>query len=250
MIPLLVGGALAAGSIASNLYDNYQNRKAAEDAYNKISGAAQEAVDANQRDINGYAQALNDTYGAGASQYSQALQDFLNSPVYQNKGFEFTGDIKDYMDPYQNQRVQAAMDAINNAAASNGSRFSSDYISRVGAKQQALSSEAWQQAYDNLMRARNQEMSEWQANSQNNWNNWNATQDRAKYAVDTYGNDRNQLMQGLGETTMATMNNRLGGLQTQANVAAGIANANQGPGIGSQILGPVAQFLGSYYGSK
>ena len=77
-------------------------------------------------------------------------------------------------------------------------------------------------------------------------------EDRAKYAVDAYGNDRNQYVQGLGDATMAAMNSRLGGLQTQANVAAGRVNAMQNQNAGGALasaLGPIAQFAGSYFGS-
>lgn len=250
MIPAIVAGAIAAGSIASNLYDSHKNRKTASNYYNGIKDKANETVQANQQDINSYKQALYDTYGQGADNYSEALQNFLDSPVYQNEGFSYGGDIDQFFDPAANQRVDAAMTAINNSAATGGNRFSSDYVNRVGAKQQAMASEEWEKAYNRLMQDRQTQMNEWQANSQNNWNNYNATADRAKYAVDAYGNDRDQLMQGLGDTTTATMNNRLGGLQTQAQVAAGLANSQQGQGTMSQILGPVAQFAGSYFGGK
>ena len=172
--------------------------------------------------------------------------------MYQNDGFQFTGDVGDYFDPAANQRVDAAMTAINNSAATGGNRFSSDYVNRVGAKQQAMTSEEWEKAYNRLMQDRQQQLNEWNMNSQNAWNNYNAEQDRAKYAVDAYGNDRNQYVQSIGDATMAAMNNRLGGLQTQANVAAGRVNAMQNQNAGGALasaLGPIAQFAGSYFGS-
>lgn len=252
MVPLIIGGAIAAGSIASNLYNSYENRKAAEDAYDDIVDRAEEVSLANDADIANVRNRLQNAYGAGAGKYQQALQDFLDSDVYQNKDFEFTGNINDYMDPFQQQRVQAAMTAINNSAATGGNRFSSDYVNRVAGKQQALANEAWKDAYDRLMRERSVQLQEWQANAQNGWNNYNATQDRAKYAVDTYGRDRDALLQGYNDTTMAQMNNRLGLLNTQANVAAGRANAMQNQNAGGALaaaLGPVAQFAGAYFGA-
>ena len=204
MLPAIIGGSLAAGTALANYFGNEANAEALSDAYDRISGQAQDAVNANQRDINSYRTLVADTYGKGANSYDQALQDFLNSDVYQNKGFEFQGDISDYMDPYANQRVQAAMDAINNSAAAGGGMFSSDYINRVGAKQQALSSEEWAKAYDKLMAAKQQAMNEWNANSQNAWNNWNAQQNRMQAAVNAYGNDRNQYTQGMGDATCMT----------------------------------------------
>lgn len=253
MIPLIIGGALAAGSIASNLYNSSENRKAAEDAYNKIANAANSTVAANQADINAYKNMVANMYGQGAANYQDALAKFLNSDVYQNEGFNYSGDISQFYDPAANQRVDAAMAAINDSAATGGNRFSSDYVNRVGAKQQALASEEYEKAYQRLMQDRQMQLTEWQNNSQNSWNNWNATQDRAKYGIDQYANDRNQYTQGIGDATMATMNNRLGGLQTQANVAAGLANAAQNNNAGGAIssaLGPIAQFVGAYFGGS
>ena len=252
MLPAIIGGAIAAGAIGSNLYNSYKNRQSANNAYNDFSKAADSAVASNARDINDYRNLVGQQYGAGARKYSQALQDFLDSDVYQNDGFQFTGDVGDYFDPAANQRVDAAMSAIDNSASSGGNRFSSDYVNRVAGKQQALASEEWEKAYNRLMQDRQQQLNEWNMNSQNAWNNYNATQDRAKYAVDAYGKDRDQYVQGLGDATMAAMNNRLGGLQTQANVAAGRVNAMQNQNAGGALasaLGPIAQFAGSYFGS-
>ena len=152
------------------------------------------------------------------------------------------------MDPAANQRVDAAMSAIENSAASGGNRFSSDFINRVGAKQQAMSSEEWEKAYNKMMQDRNQQLAEWQANSQNAWNNYNATTDRSKYAIDQYGNAQTQYVNGMGDAYTASMNNRNANLQTHATVAAGLANSQQGQGMMSQLLGPASQFLGSYFG--
>ena len=253
MIPLIIGGALAAGSIASNLYNSYANRKAAEDAYDEIQKAANSTVAANQADIDAYKNLIASQYGQGAANYQDALAKFLNSDVYQNEGFNYSGDISQFYDPAANQRVDAAMAAINDSAATGGNRFSSDYVNRVGAKQQALASEEYEKAYQRLMQDRQQQLTEWQNNSQNNWNNWNANQERMKYGIDQYNNDRTNYTQGIGDATMATMNNRLGGLQTQANVAAGLANAAQNNNAGGAIssaLGPIAQFAGAYFGGS
>jgi hypothetical protein len=63
MVPLIVGGALAAGSIASNLWNSSENRKAAEEAYDKIAKAANTAVTSNQADINAYKNLIANQYG-------------------------------------------------------------------------------------------------------------------------------------------------------------------------------------------
>lgn len=247
-IPVAIPIALAAASALSNMYDSYNNAKTARDAYNDIKDEANAVSNANASDISKYRQLIQGTYGDNAAKYNQALADFLQSPVYQNEGFNYTGSVEDFMDPYANQRVDAAMNAINNSAAAGGNRFSSDYISRVGAKQQALASEEWEKAYDKLLRDRNQQLTEWQANSNNAWNNYNATNDRAKYGIDQYGNAQTQYINGMGDAYTAAMNNRNANLQTQATVAAGLANSQQGQGMMSQLLGPAASFMGSYFG--
>lgn len=259
MIPLIVGAALAAGAGAANAYSSYKDREAAADAYDKIQGLADEANSANQADIAAYKKYMQDTYGTGAASYQKALDDFLNSEVFRNKDFAYVDEngnpitVANFMDPYANQRWQAEMDTINNASASGGNRFSSDYVNRVGARAQAHTSEEYEKAYNKLMQDRQAQLATWQANSQNGWNNYNATQDRLKSAVDVYGNDRNMLAQGIADTTMANMNNRNANLQTQASVMGGIANTQMGNNFGgyaSQILGPAASFMGSYFGSK
>lgn len=251
MIPLLVGGGLALGAGLANYFEGQSNAQNAAETYDKIMGMAGQASEANQADIAKYGALVNNTYGQGAAQYDQALADFLNSPVYQNEGFGYEGDINQFYDPAANQRVAAAMDAINASASAGGNRFSSDYVNRVAAKQQALASEEWQKAYDRLMADRQRALGEWQANSQNNWNNYNATQDRAQYAVDAYGNDRNAYMQGQGDILSAGITNRNANLQTMADAMGGKAQAqNSAPGFLSSVLEPVSGFVGKYFGGN
>lgn len=253
MLPLAIGAGLAAGGALANWLGNNENAKELTDAYNQLQGKADATMDTNQGDIDAYKSLIDSTYGQGAANYDEALSKFLNSDVYQNDDFSYNKDVSEFMDPYANQRVQQAMDAINNSAASGGSRFSSDYINRVGAKQQSLASEEWEKAYNKLMQDRQNALSEYNANSQNHWNNYNATNARNQYAVDAYGNDRTNYINGIGDAMTATMNNRNANLQTQAQTIMGKANANQNTGVWSGIgstLGAGANFLSNYYGGK
>lgn len=248
---LAVGGGMAGlGALGSWFGANSDADKAAR-AYDQIMGMSNDAMAANQGDINAYRNMISDTYGAGASNYNQALQNFLNSDVYQNKDFEYQGDISQYMDPAMNQRVDAAMNAINNSAATGGNRFSSDYINRVGSKQQSLASEEWEKAYNKLMQDRQMALNEYNINSQNQWNNYNAQQNRLQSAVNTYGADRTALTNGLGEAMSAGVANRNANLQTQASMLANKAQAQQGTDIGS-LLGGLggagANFISAMYG--
>lgn len=251
MWPAIIAGGLAAAGALGSYMGNKSDAERAQEAYDKISGLATQTSNANQADINSYKNLIASTYGQGAANYNSALQNFLNSPVYQNEGFSYGGDVNSFMDPAANQRVDAAMAAIENSAAGSGSRFSSDFINRVGAKQQALASEEWEKAYNRLMQDRQQQLSEYNANAQNAWNNYNAKNVRNQYAVDAYGRDRDAYISGLGDTLSASMANRNAVLQTQANAIAGNANAQQGTSgwdLLSGLSGAGGSFLSSYFG--
>lgn len=251
--PLIVGAALAAGGAAANWMGNKTQAENLQDAYDRIQNATNAAVGANQQDINQYKNLVSQIYGNGAANYQDALNKFLNSDVYQNQDFSYDRDISEFYDPAANQRVDAAMAAINASGANNGNRFSSDFINRVGAKQQSLASEEWEKSYQRLMQDRQQAMQEYNVNSQNQWNNWNAQQSRLKDAVNAYGADRDKYYEGQGTALSAGIQNRLGGLNTQAQTIMGAANSQQGTS-GWDLLGGLGgaagQFLGSYFGGK
>ena len=257
MWPAIIAGGLAAAGALGNYMGNQADAERAEEAYKKITGLAQQAGAGNEMDIKQYGNLVNNMYGNEARLYSDVLAKFLNSDVYQNKGFSY-GDqpgqtIEAFMDPAANQRVDAAMEAINNSAASGGNRFSSDFINRVGAKQQSLASEEWEKAYNKLMQDRQQALSEYNTNSQNAWNNYNATNARNQYAVDAYGNARDQYVGGLSDAMSAGIANRNGVLQAQANAIAGTANAQQGTSgwdLLSGLGGAGGAFLSSWFGGK
>lgn len=253
MWPAIIAGGLAAAGAVGNWLGNNADAERAEDAYNQIKGLAEATGAANQQDIQSYKNLVAQTYGQGAANYDAALQKFLNSPVYQNEGFSFSDDISNYMDPAANQRLDAALNAINNNAASNGSRFSSDYNSRLGAAAQAQTSQEWEKAYNRLQQARQQAANEYQINSQNNWNNYNAQVARDQYGVNAYANDRNQYINGLSDALSAGVANRTGILDSQTQAIAGTANAKQGTS-GWDLMGGLggagAQFLTSWFGGK
>lgn len=251
--PVIVGAALAGASALGNYMGNRADAERAAEAYDRIQGLAQAAGTANEQDIQSYKNLVAQTYGQGAANYQDALAKFLNSPVFQNEGFSYGGDISQFMDPAANQRVDAAMAAINNSAASNGSRFSSDFINRVGAKQQSLASEEFEKAYSKLQQDRANQLSEWQANSQNNWNNYNAQTARDQYAVDAYGKDREGYIGGLSDAMSAGIANRTGLLNAQSQALAGTANAQQGTSgwdLLSGLGGAGGAFLSSWFGGK
>lgn len=251
-VPIVAGG-MALGNAISNWLGNNDQADRLNEAYERIQGLADQAVNANANDIQSFKNLVGGMYGNGTAAYQSALEKFLNSPVYQNKDFTYGKQVDEFLDPAMNQRVDAAMQAIENAGASGGNRFSSDFIGRVGAKQQSMASEEWEKAYNRLMQDRQMAMQEYNANSQNGWNNYNAEQTRLKDALTAYGSDKDKYYEGQGTALGAGIQNRLGGLQTQAQTIMGGANAKQGTSgwdLASGLLGAGGNFLANYFGGK
>ena len=251
MIPALIGGGVALAGAAANYFGNKEKTEATRDMYNDLADRAAAVEAANSRDIGRYQDFINAQYGSDAAKYSSALQNYLNSPAYQNEGFEYQGDVSDYYDPAANQRVAAAMNAIENSAATGGSRFSSQYLEAQAAKQQALASDEWKNAYDRLTQARSQQLAAYNANAANNLNMYNAQVAQQQFGINQYGQAKQNLAGGYGDAMSAALTNRTAGLQSQANAMAGAQNAlNQQTSVLGQLAGPAAQFLGSYYGKQ
>ena len=251
MIPALIAGGVALAGAASNYLSNRDKTEATRDMYNDLAARAAAVEAANRGDISRYQDFINKQYGGDAAMYSQALENYLNSPTYQNEAFEYQGDVKDYYDPAANQRVAAAMNAIENSAATGGSRFSSQYLEAQAAKQQALASDEWKAAYDRLTQARNQQLAAYNANATNNLNMYNAQTAQQQFGINQYGQAKDALAGGYGDAMSAYVQNRNAGLQSQANAMAGAQNAmNQQTSVIGQLAGPAAQFLGSYFGAQ
>lgn len=253
MWPVIVGGALAAGGAIGNWMAGKENAEALSDAYDRISGMSNRAVADNQGDIDAYKALVAQQYGNGNNAYQEALNKFLNSDVYQNEGFSYDGNIDSFIDPALNQRLMATENAMNNAAASGGNRFSSDYMNNLTSRIATQSSEEWEKAYQRLMQDRQTQLNEYNANSQNAWNNYNAQQNQLKAAVDAYGADRDKYYEGMGNAMSAGVQNRLGGLNTLAQTTMGNANAQQGTGnaaLFSNLMNAGSSFMGNYFGGK
>lgn len=194
----------------------------------------------NKRLYNDYYGQMNDTYGANASKYNDAVSNLADAIANYND-FEYTGGVNDFLDPARNQRVAAAMGSINNASASGGNRFSSNYLDKLAAKQQSLASEEWRAAYDRMMQDRRQQLAEWQSR-QNKINNMGTL-------AGLYGNDRDKLSDAIGNyyTNLANQNNA--NLSVMSDIEQGKANLNaqRSNGVGG-LIGNVASIIGGIFG--
>ena len=176
-------------------------------------------------------------YGDNAAKYNDAVNNLADA-IAQRKDFDYQGNVNQFMDPAANQRVAAAMGAINNASASGGNRFSSNYLDKVAAKQQALASEEWKSAYDRMMQDRSQQLQEWQTGQQK-INNLGSV-------ASLYGNDRTALADAIGNYygNMANQNNA--NLEVMSDIAQNKANLNASRTNGmGDIIGGAAKIAGA-----
>ena len=176
-------------------------------------------------------------YGDNAAKYNDAVNNLADA-IAQRKDFDYQGNVNQFMDPAANQRVAAAMGAINNASASGGNRFSSNYLDKVAAKQQALASEEWKSAYDRMMQDRSQQLQEWQTGQQK-INNLGSV-------ASLYGNDRTALADAIGNYygNMANQNNA--NLEVMSDIAQNKANLNASRTNGmGDIIGGASRIAGA-----
>lgn len=218
---------------------------------NKQTDAAQQTLDEMLARANGvsaqnrglirdYYDQMNGTFSEGAGKYNEAVAALADAIAHQG---DYDKTVDDFLDPARNQRVQAAMSAINNSAAAGGNRFSSNYLDKVAAKQQALASEEWRSAYDRLMQDRQQQLQQAQTGVQN-----------LGTMANIYGNDRNNLMQALSEYTSNMANQNNADLQMATDVMGQKVNLdmNRKGGISAILdgLAPVAGAVAPLFGGK
>ena len=202
-------------------------------AYADKTGAANSGL------YDAYYGRMQGMYGDNAAKYNEAVNNLVKA-ISQRKDFDYQGDVNEFMDPAANQRVAAAMGAINNASAAGGNRFSSNYLDKVAAKQQALASEEWKSAYDRMMQDRSQQLQEWQTGQQKINNLGSVTS--------LYGNDRTALADAIGNYygNMANQNNA--NLEVMSDIAQNKANLNASRTNGmGDIIGGAAKIAGAFF---
>lgn len=233
-------GAGAVNYLAESL--GLSNRKqidAAQGMLDEVLGRA-DSVSAQNKNLYGnYYNQMKGMYGEGAAAYSDAVKNLADA-IENREDFSYQGNVNDFLDPAREQRVQAATNAINNAASAGGNRFSSNYLDKLAAKQQALASEEWSKAYDKMMQDRAQQLQEWETGQQK-INNLGTL-------ANIYQSDRNQLGNAIGDyyTAMANQNNA--DLQVYSDVAGNKANleSQRNSGAGGLLQG-VGSIIGAIF---
>ena len=221
-------------------FGNNKQTDAAQQTLDEMLARAKGVSAQNRGLIRDYYDQMNGTFSEGASKYNEAVAALADAIAHQG---DYDKTVDDFLDPAREQRVQAAMSAINNSAAAGGNRFSSNYLDKVAAKQQALASEEWRSAYDRLMQDRQQQLQQAQTGVQN-----------LGTMANIYGNDRNNLMQALSDYTSNMANQNNADLQMATDVMGQKANldANRKGGFSAILdgLAPVAGAVAPFFGGK
>lgn len=210
-----------------NDYLGLSNTQQVQNALDALSGVGEDVAStsaANKALYSAWMQDMANTYGAGAGNYDDALANYISA--VESAGEGFGGSVEDYLSPAIQQRVNAATNAITNSAANAGSMFSSDYLDSLAAKQQALASEEYENAYDRYMADRTATNAETQTNLSNLGN-----------VVSLYGNDRNSLVDALTNyyTNVANQNNADLSATTDLATKQAELQSGENNGIGSAL---------------
>lgn len=226
----------------------FSNTEAAEEGQEAIDdmlSKADASYAQNEADLQRYYQTMADKYGGDEAKRREAIERYLNGEPVQVQDFSYDKSVEDFFDPAAGMRAQNAMTAINNEAGSDGSRFSSDFLNRQTAKQQALASEEWARSYDRLMQDRNAQLQQWNANAANARANATADDERVKAAMDIYGQGSDKADQAFADLIAGLVGNRQAQTQTEMDAVSGKTDLgmNQDKGV-SGLLSTVAKFLG------
>lgn len=197
--------------------------------------AKSDATSAQNKQLLGqYLQEMKNTYGEGSQAYSDAIKN-LSDAISGYGTYDKTET--DFLDPAREMRTQQAMDAIESSASAGGNRFSSNYLDKLAAKQQALASDEWQRAFERYKADRAQALNEQQQKIAN-----------AGTLANVYGQDRRALTDALGDYYGNIAGQNTANLQTYADVAANKANleAQKNNGVWDAV-GGVSKIVGSFF---
>lgn len=223
---------------------NKEQVQAGVDSLDSLLAEARNVSNQNRSLYGDYLSKMQGIYGDGAGQYAEAVNRLAQAIGGGPESFSYSGNVNDFYDKFAGQRMQAATNAMRNMGGQN--LFSSDFMNNLTNKQAALSTEAWEKAYDKMMQDRQQQLSEWQAgqNSKQGYINNLGT------VAGLYGNDRNQIANAMGDyySNLASQNNA--DLQTRSDLTQAKTNLamQQNSGAGT-LLGGVGKVLGAIFGA-
>ena len=215
---------------------NYGAVEDAKKAARENAALSSQTLEQNKQFLEQMKRSAQGTYGAGAAGYDTALKNYLDTPDYSAERFSYDKDVSSFMDPAYKLRVQQAMNGIQNSRANAGGMFSSDTINEIAAKQQAMASEEFANAYNRLMQDKSASLSEWQANNDERRQQYQSELAKASQLLNLANSDRQQLANANNAYYTNLINANNANLQTQAGANQSKANAAlQQQGLGSAL---------------
>lgn len=184
-----------------------------------VQNKANQTSSTNKNLYQNYLDSVNDTYGGTASTYDEDVQALRDLEAYDAGQFEYDKTVNDFFDKYYNQRVNAANKAITNSNANAGNMFSSDYLNALGAKQQALATEAWDNAYNKYNTDKTTEANIWNTNATQGQNAYSNQLNKLTSNQNISQNAQDNLLNAQGNYTTNLANQNNTDLQNYANVA-------------------------------
>lgn len=129
MVPAIIAGAVAAGSIATSLYNSYQDRKAREEsraALNAQLASANKSYDETIKEIGDYYKKRGGMgTAADVKSYRDLMaaynpNDYIVDMTDPDNQFRYKGTRDDFLNPYYNQIIQDTTDQVQHSAAGAG----------------------------------------------------------------------------------------------------------------------------------
>lgn len=218
--------------ILGNKQDERVNR--ANEALAQAQAKAEQASNANRGLYNQYNQRVESTYGDLAGKLNDYLKSFEDQGTYDPGQFSFEKDLNDYYSKFANQRQQQAMNALRESS----DIFSSDYQDAMAAKQQALSSEEWDKAYQRYMQERGQAANEFNMNAQLGQQAYSNLYNKNKDLLSMSQGAQDNIMNAYGNYINNLSNQNNIDTQNYANyVQAKAANENSKKGLLGRVFG-------------
>ena len=129
MVPAIVAGAVAAGSIATSLYNSYQDRKARSESRAALAsqlGEANKSYDQTIKEIGEYYKNRGSLgTDADVTAYRDLMSaynpnDYIVDVTDPNNQFQYTKTRDDFLNPYYNKIIQDTTDQVQHSAAGAG----------------------------------------------------------------------------------------------------------------------------------
>lgn len=237
MLPavLALAGAVIGGAASHKAAsDQAKATKAANEENRRL---AEETSAANKVILDQMFNENKNMYSPGANAYNGLLEAYANSPEYQAQKYEYTGNINDFYSPAYQERVNQAMNAIQNSRANAGNMFSSNTMNEMNAKAQLMASEEYDKAYDRMMADRQLGLTEFNTNQDQQYKAWQSQIDKNKTLLSMADADRRALSQANNDyyTNLVNSNNALLSTQAAANAANASAYTSPWNSIGAGL---------------